>query len=118
MADLSILMKAIQNAARELVPRIIFIRRHLHQHPELSFKEYNTCSFVCDELEALQIPFEKMIGTGIVARIEGRNPTAKTIALRADLDALPITEKIMWTINLHKKESCMPVVMMFTQRHF
>lgn len=93
MADLSILMKAIQNAARELVPRIIFIRRHLHQHPELSFKEYNTCSFVCDELEALQIPFEKMIGTGIVARIEGRNPTAKTIALRADLDALPITEK-------------------------
>lgn len=93
MQEIAILKSAIQDAARELLPRVITIRRHLHKHPELSFKEFNTSAFVADELEAMGIPFEKMLDTGIVARIEGKNPNAKVIALRADLDALPITEK-------------------------
>jgi amidohydrolase len=83
----------IQNAAHELLPRIIKIRRHLHAHPELSFKEFNTASFVADELESIGIPFQRMAETGIVALIQGKNPTKKIIALRADLDALPIFEK-------------------------
>jgi amidohydrolase len=93
MAEIAVLKTAVQEAARELLPRIITIRRHLHAHPELSFKEFNTAAFVADELEALGIPYEKMTETGIVARIEGKNPSSKIIALRGDLDALPILEK-------------------------
>ena len=93
MEEVIVLKTAIQNAARELLPRVITIRRHLHKHPELSFKEFNTAAFVVDELEALGIPFERMCDTGIVAIVEGKNPKLKTIALRADLDALPISEK-------------------------
>lgn len=93
MAETAVLKTTIQEAARELLPRIITIRRHLHANPELSFKEFNTAAFVADELEALGIPYERMTETGIVARIEGKNPASKIIALRGDLDALPITEK-------------------------
>jgi amidohydrolase len=93
MAETLVLKNAIQDAARELLPRITNIRRHLHAHPELSFKEFNTAAFVADELEALGIPYKKMTDTGIVALVEGKNPSSKIIALRGDLDALPITEK-------------------------
>jgi amidohydrolase len=86
-------ISAIKDFARELLPRITNIRRHLHAHPELSFKEFNTAAFVADELEALGIPYKKMTDTGIVALVEGKNPSSKIIALRGDLDALPITEK-------------------------
>lgn len=93
MAETAVLKNAVQEAARELLPRVITIRRHLHAHPELSFKEFNTAAFVADELEALGIPFVKMTETGIVALIEGKKPASKIIALRGDLDALPIAEK-------------------------
>jgi amidohydrolase len=93
MAETLVLKNAIQDTARELLPRITNIRRHLHAHPELSFKEFNTAAFVADELEALGIPYKKMTDTGIVALVEGKNPSSKIIALRGDLDALPITEK-------------------------
>ncbi len=83
----------VRTASLELLPRVTKIRRHLHAHPELSFHEHNTAAFVADELEALGVPFTRMVDTGIVAVIEGKNPSSKTIALRADLDALPITEK-------------------------
>ncbi|HTL83396.1 MAG TPA: M20 family metallopeptidase [Bacteroidia bacterium] len=91
--NITTLRSSIQNCAKELLPRIIRIRRHLHANPELSFQEFNTSAFVADELEALGIPFTKMTGTGIVALIKGKNPSKKVIALRADLDALPIREK-------------------------
>lgn len=68
-------------------------RRHLHQHPELSFEEVKTARFVADELIALGLkPQEGFGGHGVVAIIEGRNPESKVIGLRADMDALPITE--------------------------
>ncbi|WP_240432933.1 M20 metallopeptidase family protein [Taibaiella koreensis] len=70
------------------------MRRHLHQHPELSFQEYETAAFVASELDKLGIVYEKGIcGTGVVALITGRNPGRKCIALRADMDALPIEEE-------------------------
>ncbi|HLG03665.1 MAG TPA: M20 family metallopeptidase [Bacteroidia bacterium] len=93
MEQTTTLKSAIREYARELLPRIINIRRHLHAHPELSFKEFNTAAFICDELDAIGISYERMVETGIVALIKGKNPGKKTIALRADLDALPITEK-------------------------
>jgi len=66
-------------------------RRHLHSHPELSFEEFNTSAYIQDQLEKLEVPFEVMCGTGVVGMIKGE-AEGKTIALRADIDALPITE--------------------------
>ena len=70
-------------------------RRHLHAHPELSFQEFATAEFIKKTLEASQIPYHSGLGceTGIVALVQGKNPSKKTIALRADMDALPIFEK-------------------------
>ena len=69
-------------------------REHLHAHPEPSFQEFNTSAFVASKLKELKIPYQQGIaGTGIVALIKGRNPNKQCIALRADLDALPIQEE-------------------------
>lgn len=69
-------------------------REYLHAHPELSFKEEQTSAFVAARLEAMGISFQTGVaGTGIVALIEGRNPEKQCLALRADLDALPIFEE-------------------------
>lgn len=83
----------IQSLAEKQHKDIVAIRHHLHMHPELSFKEFNTASFVADKLKEMGIKFkEKVAGTGLVGIIEGKNPGKKTVALRADMDALPITE--------------------------
>lgn len=90
---MSHLKAKIQQAAGKYLSEIIEIRRHLHAHPELSFEEYKTSEFIASKLKAYQIPFTSgVVKTGIVALIEGKNPGKKVIALRADLDALPITE--------------------------
>ncbi|MEQ6122082.1 M20 family metallopeptidase [Reichenbachiella sp. MALMAid0571] len=69
-------------------------RRHLHANPELSFEEYETSAFVESKLREWGISYKAGIaGTGIEAIIEGKNPKKKTIALRGDMDALPITEE-------------------------
>lgn len=69
------------------------IREHIHAHPELSFQEFETAQFIAAELNKLNIPFSQGIaGTGIVALIEGKNPSKRCLAIRAELDALPITE--------------------------
>jgi hippurate hydrolase len=80
--------------AEELYPEILDIRRHLHAHPELSFREFNTVAFVEDRLSKIGITdIQHVAGTGLVAHIQGREPASKCIALRADMDALPITEE-------------------------
>lgn len=69
-------------------------REHLHSHPEISFQEVNTSLFVASTLEKMGISFQHGIsGTGVVGLIKGRNPEKHCIALRADLDALPIHEE-------------------------
>ncbi|MEO6831096.1 MAG: M20/M25/M40 family metallo-hydrolase [Chitinophagaceae bacterium] len=69
------------------------IRQYIHQHPELSFEEYNTATFVSQQLDAWGIKHTTGIaGTGIVGVLEGRNPGKRCIAIRAELDALPILE--------------------------
>ncbi len=69
--------------------------RHIHAHPELSFQEFETARFVQNELTEMGIPFKAGIGgQGILGRIEGRNPNKKVIALRADMDALPVCEAV------------------------
>lgn len=87
------LKQAVQELAKSNLSQIIDIRRHIHAHPELSFEEYETSGYIALQLKALGIPFTKgIVKTGIVALIEGKNPSKKTIALRADMDALPINE--------------------------
>ena len=87
------ILTTIKQKASALLPELIAIRRHLHSHPELSMQEEATSAFIQLKLSEYGIPFTAGIAVhGIVGLIEGRNPASKTIALRADMDALPITE--------------------------
>jgi len=84
----------IKELAAEYVPEIIANRRHLHQHPELSFKEFQTSEYVAGKLMEYGLdPMRGIAGTGVVSMIEGKNPKKKILALRADMDALPILEQ-------------------------
>jgi len=88
------LLQKIKSQSDEIFHQVIAWRRHLHAHPELSYEEYETSKYVANILENMGLEVEKGIaGTGMVAYINGKNPDKKTIALRADMDALPIVEK-------------------------
>ena len=69
------------------------MRHHLHQNPELSYKEFETSAFIQQKLKDIGIGFQILAKTGVVAIIKGKNPEKKVIALRADIDALPIAEE-------------------------
>ncbi len=87
------LKEKIQKRSGEIFNEVVNYRRHLHSHPELSFHEVETSAFVSERLNELGIKHERNIGGyGVVGIIEGKNPQSKTRALRADMDALPITE--------------------------
>ncbi len=83
----------IKSLAQAHKQEVIDLRRHLHSHPELSFKEFQTAAFVADKLKEIGITqIESKATTGWSALIEGKNPGKKVVALRADMDALPIIE--------------------------
>ena len=83
----------IQQLAHNYHEDVIEIRRHLHANPELSFKEFETAKYVAERLKGFGIiPQEGVAETGLTALIKGKNPESKIIALRADMDALPILE--------------------------
>jgi amidohydrolase len=82
----------IRQLAAERLAGTIADRRHLHAHPELSFLEQKTSAFIKARLDTLGIPWKAMAGTGVVGTIEGGFASDRTVALRADMDALPITE--------------------------
>ena len=87
------LNKKIKALSAEFAPGIIQIRRHLHANPELSEKEFNTADFICKTLDEFGVTYMRNVGgNGIVAKIEGQQPQTATLALRADMDALPINE--------------------------
>ncbi|HSI91087.1 MAG TPA: M20 family metallopeptidase [Adhaeribacter sp.] len=90
---MSDLKARIRELAASFAAETVKIRHHLHANPELSFQEFKTSKFVKMMLEDYGLQAQEMAGTGLVALIKGRNPEKKTIALRADLDALPISEK-------------------------
>jgi len=93
MQESKSIIEQIKHLAEANVEHTIALRRHLHKNPELSFQEYETSKFVRNELEDIGIAkIESCADTGWIALIEGKNPESKTIALRADLDALPIVE--------------------------
>lgn len=71
----------------------INIRHHLHSHPELSYEEFETSKFIKEKLSSWGIPFQEMATTGVIGLLKGKNPQSRVIALRADIDALPIKEE-------------------------
>lgn len=90
---MSQLKAQILDLAQQYFNDTVQLRRALHQNPELSFKEYETSKFIQEKLSEYNIPFESgIVETGIIALIKGINPDSRCIALRADIDALPINE--------------------------
>ena len=87
------LKERIKSLAQAYKQEVIDLRRHLHSHPELSFKEFQTAAFVAEKLKEIGITeIESKATTGWSALIKGKNPEKKVVALRADMDALPIIE--------------------------
>lgn len=86
--------RKIKEIANNIHDDVIGIRRHMHQYPELSYKEENTSAFICAELDKLNIEYTKNVGGyGVVAHIKGgQSGSENIVALRGDMDALPITE--------------------------
>jgi amidohydrolase len=86
------LVEKIKSLSISLAQETVGNRHHLHMHPELSFQETATQAYVEQQLHAWGITTSRLANTGVVAIIEGKNPTKKVVALRADMDALPIIE--------------------------
>jgi hippurate hydrolase len=87
------LLEKIKTLAAQGQDENIAIRRHLHANPELSYQEFETCKYVQAQLTKIGIPFTVIATTGVLGIIEGKNPSKRVIALRADMDALPIIEE-------------------------
>jgi len=90
---MSELVKSIKSMSESFFEEIRTCRRHLHQHPELSFEEYHTADFIENKLREIGIEnIQRIAKTGVTFLLEG-SKLGKNIALRADIDALPILEK-------------------------
>lgn len=100
------LLETVKKLSGDLAPKVIGWRRHLHANPELSFQEINTAAWVAGELSKHGISSTPISTTGLVVLITGKKASGKVIALRADMDALPITE-----LNDVPYKSCNPGVM-------
>ena len=87
------LLEKIKSLAKQHQAENISIRRHLHANPELSYQEFETSKYVQAQLKAIGIPFTVIATTGVLGIIEGKNPSKRVVALRADMDALPIIEE-------------------------
>ena len=85
----------IKQLAAGIHEDVVQMRRHLHAYPELSFEEHATSAYVKKQLDELDIPWKPVAGTGVVATLSGKRPSAAVLALRADMDALPIQEELL-----------------------
>ncbi len=100
-------IETIKKAASEFQDELLLIRQHLHAHPELSFEEEKTADYIASLLTQWDISYEQQVGgNGLVGMIRGEQPESKVVALRADMDALPIQEE-----NEHFYQSTNPGVM-------
>ena len=86
-------ISAIKRLSEEYYEEVLSFRRHLHSNPELSFEEYNTADFIEAKLKEMGITdVERKAETGVTFLIKGHKDNGKTVAMRADIDALPIVE--------------------------
>jgi amidohydrolase len=87
------MLSEIQEIAEKLAPRLVEIRRHFHAYPELSGQEYHTSAYIAGVLSSMGLQVQENVGkTGVVGNLEGKGEDQRIIALRTDMDALPITE--------------------------
>ncbi|MBO1349589.1 MAG: amidohydrolase [Hormoscilla sp. GUM202] len=88
------MLAQIKDLAANLAPRLIEIRRHIHAHPELSGQEYQTAAYVAGVLSSLGLHVREDVGkTGVVAELDGEGKDGRLLAIRTDMDALPIVER-------------------------
>jgi len=87
------LLEKIKDLAKKYTPEFIDIRHHIHAHPELSYQEFETSKLIQQKLQEFGIPFEIKANTGVVGLIKGKDHRHRVVALRADMDALPIREE-------------------------
>jgi amidohydrolase len=92
--SIAIQPSAIKNLAHSLAPRLIEIRRHLHSHPELSGQEQKTAAYVAGVLSSCGLQIREAIGkVGVVGELAGQGQDARLLAIRTDMDALPMQER-------------------------
>ena len=87
------LLDTLKREASELHDRTVAFRRRIHQYPELSFAEHETARYIAEQLIEEGISFRPIAETGILAKIEGKGDLSRCVVLRADMDALPVTEQ-------------------------
>jgi amidohydrolase len=88
------MLSQIKDIARTLAPRLIEIRRHLHSHPELSGQEYQTAAYVAGVLSSCGLHVQEAVGkVGVVGELSGQGADPRLLAIRTDMDALPIQER-------------------------
>lgn len=88
------MLSRIKDIAANLAPRLIEIRRHIHSHPELSGQEYQTAAYVAGVLSSCGIQVQELVGkTGVVGEMTGAGTDPRLLAIRADMDALPLQER-------------------------
>ncbi|NEP16345.1 MAG: amidohydrolase [Leptolyngbya sp. SIO4C1] len=88
------MLSDIKAIADKIAPRLLEIRRHIHSHPELSGQEYQTAAYAAGVVSSCGFHVQEMVGkTGVVAELPGSGDTSKVLAIRTDMDALPIVEK-------------------------
>lgn len=87
------MLSEIKNIAQDFAPRLIEIRRHIHAHPELSGEEYQTSAYIAGVLSSCGLSVQESVGkTGVVGELKGLGSDRRTLAIRTDMDALPIQE--------------------------
>nr|WP_199329242.1 M20 family metallopeptidase [Coleofasciculus sp. FACHB-1120] len=87
-------MTRIKDIAEKLAPRLIEIRRHIHAHPELSGQEYQTAAYVAGVLSSCGLHVQEAVGkTGVIGELKGQGIDERLLAIRTDMDALPIVER-------------------------
>src|SRR6187401_2268819 len=88
----SMLLREIKKLAAQFHHEIIQHQRHLHAHPELSFAEHQTVAYVKQQLDKIGIAWKPVANTGVLGVLQGSLASDEVVALRADMDALPIQE--------------------------
>ncbi|MBD1895242.1 amidohydrolase [Coleofasciculus sp. FACHB-129] len=88
------MLTRIKDIAEKLAPRLIEIRRHIHAHPELSGQEYQTAAYVAGVLSSCGLHVQEAVGkTGVIGELKGQGIDDRLLAIRTDMDALPILER-------------------------
>ena len=102
----------IKGKIKNITPEMINWRHYIHQNPETAYNEKNTSDFISKKLEEFGIEVHQEIGeTGVVGIIQGKNTDSnKTVGIRADIDALPMTEKTNLPYASKNDGASMPVV--------